>query len=103
MLALALFIAAGAPAAQALLVPARRVTRGSNRILSEANIEQLKLVGFGNGFSVAIEGDTVVVGGRDPVYVQSALSDGPIDIRRKTRRRYDTTPKRQRPLDDDCK
>ena len=44
MLALALFIAAGAPNAWALLVPARRVTRGSNRILSEASFEQFKLV-----------------------------------------------------------
>ena len=69
MLALAVFIAAGAPNAWALLVPARRVTtRGSNRILSEANFEELKLVAadaaaddsFGN--SVAIDGDTVVIG-----------------------------------------
>jgi hypothetical protein len=66
MLALAVFVAAGAPNAWALLVPARRVTRGSNRILSEASFEELKLVAsdaaaddkFGN--SVAIDGDTVV-------------------------------------------
>ena len=68
MLALAVFVAAGAPNAWALLVPARRVTRGSNRILSEASFEELKLVAsdaaaddkFGN--SVAIDGDTVVIG-----------------------------------------
>jgi hypothetical protein len=66
MLALVVFVAAGAPNAWALLVPARRVTRGSNRILSEASFEELKLVAsdaaaddkFGN--SVAIDGDTVV-------------------------------------------
>ena len=68
MLAVALFIAAGAPNAWALLVPARRVTRGSNRILSEANLAQLKLVasdaaaGDEFGYSVAIDGDTLVVG-----------------------------------------
>ena len=68
MLALVVFVAAGAPNAWALLVPARRVTRGSNRILSEASFEELKLVAsdaaaddkFGN--SVAIDGDTVVIG-----------------------------------------
>jgi len=72
MQALALFIAAGAPNAWALLVPARRVTtRGSNRILSEANIEQLKLVAADAaaddwfGKSVAIDGDTVVIGAPD--------------------------------------
>ena len=68
MLALALFIAAGAPNAWALLVPARRVTRGSNRILSEASFEELKLVasdgaaGDDFGGSVAIDGSTIVVG-----------------------------------------
>ena len=68
MLAVALFIAAGALNAWALLVPARRVTRGSNRILSEANLAQLKLVasdaaaGDEFGYSVAIDGDTLVVG-----------------------------------------
>ena len=68
MLALALFIAAGAPNAWALLVPARRVTRGSNRILSEASFEELKLVASDGaavdyfGGSVAIDGSTIVVG-----------------------------------------
>ena len=68
MLAVTLFIAAGAPNAWALLVPARRVTRGSNRILSEATLGQLKLVasdaaaGDKFGYSVAIDGDTLVVG-----------------------------------------
>ena len=67
MLAVTLFIAAGAPNAWALLVPARRVTRGSNRILSEATLGQLKLVasdaaaGDKFGYSVAIDGDTLVV------------------------------------------
>jgi hypothetical protein len=68
MLALAVFVAAGAPNAWALLVPARRVTRGGNRILSEASFEQFKLVAADAaeddefGGSVAIDGDTVVVG-----------------------------------------
>ena len=69
MLALAVFIAAGAPNAWALLVPARRVTtRGGNRILSEASFEQFKLVAADAaedddfGGTVAIDGDTVVVG-----------------------------------------
>jgi hypothetical protein len=68
MLALALFIAAGAPNAWSLLVPARRVTRGSNRILSEASFEQHKLVaadaaaGDEFGRRVAIDGNTVVIG-----------------------------------------
>jgi hypothetical protein len=68
MLALAVFVAAGAPNAWALLVPARRVTRGSNRILSEANFEQFKLVASDGaagdyfGGSVAISGGTIVVG-----------------------------------------
>ena len=69
MLALALFIAAGAPNAWALLVPARRVTtRGGNRILSEASFEQFKLGAADAaeedefGKSVAVDGDTVVIG-----------------------------------------
>ena len=62
-----IFIAAGAPDASALL-DARRVLRRSNRLLSTANFEQLKLVasdaaaGDMFGSSVAIDGDTVVVG-----------------------------------------
>jgi hypothetical protein len=86
MLALALFIAAGAPNAWALLVPARRVTRGSNRILSEASFEQFKLVAADAaedddvGKSVAIDGNTVVIGApyrgnRGAVYV-FRTSDG---------------------------
>ena len=68
MLALAVVVAAGAPNAWALLVPARRLTRGSNRILSEASFEQLKLVAADAaekdffGGTVAIDGNTVVVG-----------------------------------------
>ena len=69
MLALAVFIAAGAPNAWALLVPARRVSsRGGNRILSEASFEELKLVASDGaagdyfGGSVAIDGSTIVVG-----------------------------------------
>ena len=69
MLALAVVVAAGAPNAWALLVPARRVTtRGGNRILSEASFEQLKLVAADAaekdffGGTVAIDGNTVVVG-----------------------------------------
>jgi len=66
MLALAVVVAAGAPNAWALLVPARRLTRGSNRILSEASFEQLKLVAADAaekdffGGTVAIDGNTVV-------------------------------------------
>ena len=68
MLALALFIAAGAPNAARALLDARSVLRGSNRRLSTANFEELKLVAadaaagdsFGN--SLAIDGDTVVIG-----------------------------------------
>jgi hypothetical protein len=87
MLALAVFIAAGAPNAWALLVPARRVTRGSNRILSEASFEQFKLVaadaaaGDYFGWSVAIDGDTVVIGAPEAgtggaVYVLRTTDDG---------------------------
>ena len=87
MLALALFIAAGAPNAWALLVPARRVTRGSNRILSEASFEQFKLVAADAaedddvGKSVAIDGNTVVIGApyrgnRGAVYVFRGHEDG---------------------------
>ena len=87
MLALAVFIAAGAPNAWALLVPARRVTtRGGNRILSEASFEQHKLVAADAaeddnfGKSVAVDGNTVVIGApwsgnRGAVYVLRT-SDG---------------------------
>jgi len=87
MLALAVFVAAGAPNAWALLVPARRVTRGSNRILSEASFEELKLVAADAaasvwfGWSVAIDGDTVVIGASEAgtggaVYVFRTTDDG---------------------------
>ena len=65
MLTLALLIAAGGASNAWALLDARAI-RGSNRVLSEANYAELKLVAsdaaaddkFGN--SVAIDGDTVV-------------------------------------------
>ena len=65
MLTLALLIAAGGASNAWALLDARPI-RGSNRVLSEANYAELKLVAsdaaaddkFGN--SVAIDGDTVV-------------------------------------------
>ena len=68
MLALALFIAAGAPNAAWALLDARSVLRGSNRRLSTADFTQVKVTGSDTsaydqyGISVAIDGDTVVIG-----------------------------------------
>ena len=66
MRALYLLIAAGAHDNAWALLDARAI-RGSNRVLSEANYAELKLVasdaaaGDNFGYSVAIDGDTVVV------------------------------------------
>ena len=83
MLALAVFIAVGAPNAWALLVPARRVTtRGGNRILSEASFEQFKLAAAdaaeddGFGGTVAIDGDTVAISGGGSVYIFRTTDGG---------------------------
>ena len=83
MRALAVFIAAGAPNAWALLVPARRVTtRGGNRILSEASFEQFKLAAAdaaeddGFGGTVAIDGDTVAISGGGSVYIFRTTDGG---------------------------
>ena len=80
-----IFFAVGAPDAWALL-DARRVRR-SNRLLSTANFGQLKLVaadaasGDEFGTSVAIDGDTVVIGAsgagnRGAVYVLRTTDGG---------------------------
>ena len=84
MLALALFIAAGAPNAAWALLDARSVLRGSNRRLSSANFGQLKLVAADAaeddifGHSVAIDGDTIVVGTyyMEAVYVLRTTDGG---------------------------
>ena len=67
MLTLALLIAAGGASNAWALLDARAI-RGSNRVLSEANYAELKLVasdaaaGDDFGYSVAIDGNTVVIG-----------------------------------------
>jgi len=67
MRALYLLIAAGAHDNAWALLDARAI-RGSNRVLSEANYAELKLVasdaaaGDDFGYSVAIDGNTVVIG-----------------------------------------
>jgi len=67
MLTLALLIAAGGASNAWALLDARPI-RGSNRVLSEANYAELKLVasdaaaGDDFGYSVAIDGNTVVIG-----------------------------------------
>ncbi len=75
--------AVGAPDAWALL-DARRVLRGSNRLLSTANFGQLKVTasdaasGDQFGVSVAIDGDTAVVGtyGGEAAYVLRTTDGG---------------------------
>ena len=88
MLAVALFVAAGVPNAAWALFDARTVTRGSNRRLSTSYFGQLKLVaadaasGDEFGTSVAIDGDTVVIGAsgaggnRGAVYVLRTTDGG---------------------------
>ena len=75
--------AVGAPDAWALL-DARSVLRGSNRLLSTANFGQLKVTasdaasGDQFGVSVAIDGDTAVVGtyGGEAAYVLRTTDGG---------------------------
>ena len=67
MLTLALLITAGGASNAWALLDARAI-RGSNRVLSEANYAELKLVASDSanydsfGYSVAKDGDTVVIG-----------------------------------------
>ena len=74
MLALALFIAAGAPNCRAGAYQSRRVTGAAIGRAPRTSSSKANDVGR-KWLSVAIEGDTVVVGGRDPVYVLRT-SDG---------------------------